>query len=239
MTKPLKYYLKIKQKMLEKKEFRKYDGRLVLMFHEVSNKREHWYDPAYSISADGFHELIAMLRQSGCLFVSPYEILNSDNQKKVCLTFDDTFQGVYDNVYPFLREENIPFTIFPAISLIGKENYISEEMIRDMMQYGGFYMGAHSVSHCVLRNVSEAQSAEELKQSKTLLETLFDTSVDILAYPYGSLREIGKRELRVAEKNYQFAFSTLQTCVTKDTNPYCIPRMNVNEENYGTILKWT
>lgn len=239
MKKPLKYYWKIKQKIVEKRAYHKYDGRLVLMFHEVSNEREQWYDPAYSISVDGFYHLITIIRQSGFLFVSPYDILHNDDRKRVCLTFDDAFQGVYDRVFPLLRREKIPFTVFPAASLLGKENYLNENMIREMMQYTGFYLGAHSVSHCILKSASDEQSEYELRHAKTILETLFEVPVDIMAYPYGSLREIGKREMKLAQKSYRYAFSTLQTCVTPDTDPYCIPRINVNEKNYKTILRET
>ena len=61
-----------------------------------------------------------------------YEFLNPNNfedvfdkpktQKKILLTIDDAFQSFYEEAWPFLKKEKIPFILFVSTEPIGKKD---------------------------------------------------------------------------------------------------------------------
>lgn len=230
-------YIKLKQEAIEKRALKHFDGRMVLMFHEVSDKKEEWYDARYSISAVGFRKLLDEIQSLGYDIVSPYEVLVDDGQKKICLTFDDVFAGVYENAFPIMQEKKVPFIIFPALLLLGKPGYINDKILLEFQNYERAYIGAHSKTHCVLKKEKTERCLEEIEESKEILEKKINRRVELFAYPYGSLSEVGKKDIKIAKKCYKYAFSTLQSCIDEKVDPYFIPRMNINESNYNNVLE--
>lgn len=227
------------QKFQEFKWNRLFDGRFAMMFHQVEEDTQKWYDRRYAITVSGFQSLIGKLQATGYEIVSPYDLLNPDGRKKTVLTFDDVFEGVYKEAYPFLREQGIPFVVFPAVNMLRKAGYVNENMLLDMASgYEGCYVGAHSLSHCNLRNVSKEQSREEIIGSGEILEGLLGKKVDLFAYPYGSIDAVGRRERKTAGEKYRIAFGTISAGVTVNTDHRYVPRINVNEENYDCTLPW-
>lgn len=225
------------QRILEWKLRGKFDGRFVAMFHQVNDNSDEWYDNRYAISFSGFQTFVDNLQADGYEIVSPYDILDNDGKKKVVLSFDDAFDGVYHFVYPYLKQRNIPFVVFPAISKLQEKGYVDEKMLLEMTsQYQGCYVGAHSISHCNLRHLSEAESRKEIVESGEILEKLLERTIDIFAYPYGSLDAVGKRERKTAKHKYQISFGTVQGGVTDKVDWGYVPRVNVNEENYDALL---
>ena len=213
---------------------KQFDGRFVTMFHQVDEDDRNWYDRRYSISFSGFRSFVGLLQDKGFAFVSPYEILEQDGRKKAVLTFDDVFDGVYRLVYPFLKQQNIPFVVFPAISKMQEEGYVNAEMLREMTEeYENCYVGGHGLTHCNLRQASDENCRKEIKDPGEILETIIGKPVDLFAYPYGSFDAVGKRERREACQSYRLSFGTLQAGVTKKADPAYIPRININEENYN------
>lgn len=68
------------------------------------------------------------------------------------------------------------------------------ELPRDLMMssgqvrrlhHGGMQIGAHTVSHPILRNLDLVHARSEMQQSKQCLEALLQSSVDLFAYPNG------------------------------------------------------
>lgn len=225
------------QRFQEFKMKRFFDGRLAVMFHQVEENTEKWYDERYAISFSGFRRFIERLYRAGYEIVSPYELLKADSRKKVVLTFDDVFEGVYYEVYPYLKEKKIPFVVFPAVNMLSKDGYLDEKMLKKMLnEYGGCYIGAHGVSHCNLRRLTGNQSREEIWGSGEILERMFGQPIEIFAYPYGSPDAVGRRERKTAGEKYRIAFGTLQTGLTPQTDFAYIPRINVNEKNHDCAL---
>lgn len=232
------YFRCMYQKVIEEKRKKEFDGRYVAMFHQVDDDINKWYDNRYSISFESFKHYIIQLIESGYEIVSPYEIVKDDKKKKVVLTFDDAFDGIYYCVYPFLKELNIPFVVFPAIDKLDEQGYINMEMLVEMSNdYSRCYIGGHSFSHCNLRKVSKLQSRKEIIESGEQLEKCLKKKIKIFAYPYGSIEAVGKREQRYAKEKYEIAFGTVQTGITKHDSLTYLPRINVNELNVGDVRK--
>lgn len=221
------------QRFIEYGMKKDFDGRFVAMFHQIEDNTEKWYDSQYAITFFGFQLFVNSVQKMGYEIVSPYDILVNDGKKKVALTFDDAFEGVYYFAYPFLKQHALPFTVFPAINKLKTKGFMDEKMLLKMVNdYPACYVGAHSLSHCNLRQLSNEKCRKEIIESGEKLEEVINMSVKIFAYPFGSLDAVGKREQSIASEKYRIAYGTLQGGVTKNVNSFYIPRININEKNY-------
>lgn len=213
--------------------------KYAFMFHDMSDDVQQWYDPDYSIKATSFAELLDSIRQQSpdMPFLTAEQYVLDPDARGILVTFDDAFRGVYDNAYPILQEREIPFIVFQCTQNLQDPTYLSAEMIREMMQYPGFELGSHTLTHRKLSTLSAEESTREITESKAILEDTFGREIRAIAYPYGSLSAVLRRERRAAHNaGYQMAFATI-ACGYSNGNHYNIPRLNVNEANYRDIIK--
>ena len=52
-------------------------------------------------------------------------------KKKILLTIDDGFSSFYNNAWPYLKKNKIPFIIFISTEAVGKKGYIMVESYRN------------------------------------------------------------------------------------------------------------
>ncbi|MEZ0395201.1 MAG: polysaccharide deacetylase family protein [Anaerolineales bacterium] len=70
-------------------------------------------------------------------------------------------------------------------------------------------IGAHTINHRVLSRLDEAEARAEIAGAKHILETRLGHPVTHFAYPFGSRREAGQREARLAaECGFETALTT-------------------------------
>jgi peptidoglycan/xylan/chitin deacetylase (PgdA/CDA1 family) len=221
------------QCMLQKKLF-SYDDRYVFMFHNITNDVEALKHDEYSISAKKIIMIVKTLQQNGYKFVSPNEILKGEG-KKILLTFDDAYAGVYYDLFHLFKKMDIPFTVFQTVEFIGKDKYLTDEMIRELLKYEKFTLGAHTLTHCTLANFDKNNINNEIAESKNILEAKYNIKVSCLAYPYGDFTSINHNCIDTARNNFDMAFSTIQCGVKRKyrigLGKYIIPRINFNENN--------
>lgn len=63
----------------------------------------------------------------------------------------------------------------------------------------GHQIASHTMTHPVLRFLSEAEKRKELQLSKIRIEEKLKRAVDVLVYPYGSMAEIDQATVNVAQ----------------------------------------
>lgn len=68
---------------------------------------------------------------------------------------------------------------------IGYLNYMNKEDLQKALDSGFVEIGAHTVHHTSLTNVSVKNADYEITESKKILEEMFNTKVLSFAYPYG------------------------------------------------------
>ena len=73
--------------------------------------------------------------------------LKKKQKKKFLLTIDDAFYSFYENAWPYLKENKIPFLIFISTEAIGKKGYMGWEQIKEIEKYDFVSIGNHSHSH--------------------------------------------------------------------------------------------
>jgi peptidoglycan/xylan/chitin deacetylase (PgdA/CDA1 family) len=89
-------------------------------------------------------------------------------------------------------------------------------------------IGAHTLNHYNLRNLTEEQSFHEIIESKKLLETKIDLKVNHFSYPFG---EYGLREIEfVKRSNYLTATTTDNANIFYNhiDHLFALPRISIN-----------
>ena len=204
---------------------------LALMYHHVTDEDVDIIESCKH-KINNFKETLLRLKAEGYRFVSVDEALTIINEKIadkfVVVTFDDVPENVYHNAYPFLKENNIPFVLFITTSFINKDPYLKLEQIKEMDKDVLCTIGAHTISHPMLRHSKDALS--EIVESKNILERHFGHSVDFMAYPYGKPSSVSNRVMKLTESaGYKCAFGTIETPMTDLSvrNIFYLPRVVV------------
>ena len=98
-------------------------------------------------------------------------------------------------------------------------------------------IGSHTHSHPNLAQETETTAREEILNSKLILERRLGHSVDHFAYPFGTSKEAGHREYRLAE---ECGFKTASTtrCFPADfTHRFKLPRYGITKGTTKAILE--
>jgi len=161
-----------------------------------------------------------------CDVVLPSEIFDADGndgRMTVAITFDDAFFSIYERAIDILKKYELPAGVFVPSGNPGKlpgwqmpedspyrdETVMDAEAIGDMDK-DGFEMLSHTVSHCVLTELSDEQLNEELSKSKDDVQRIIGHEVCGISYPHG---ECDSRVCEAAEKaGYTYGF-TLEPCM--------------------------
>ena len=67
-------------------------------------------------------------------------------KKKILLTVDDAFQSFYDNAWPYLKKNQIPFVLFVSTKPVGNNGYMNWEQIKEIERSKFGVIGHHSHS---------------------------------------------------------------------------------------------
>jgi peptidoglycan/xylan/chitin deacetylase (PgdA/CDA1 family) len=96
---------------------------VILAFHRVKKNEKSEIDARIGvIEQRNFKKAINFLKKIGYRFVTLDELrlekIQNKLQKVAVLTFDDGYKDLYTNVYPYLKNNNIPFTLFLTTSTV-------------------------------------------------------------------------------------------------------------------------
>lgn len=198
------------------------NDRRILMFHHITDELIDTA-PSCVCGISRFESIINDAINDGYSFVSIdrlEQLLKGEGPAKcIVLTFDDIPESVYINAFPFLCENQIPFTVFIATGLINKKGYINEDQLDILSKNELCTIGAHSVGHERLRY--HKKSYEEIKESKMWLEQRFNINVEYFAYPYGKTSSVSLKNMKEVKKlGFKYAFGTIETPLTRLASIY-------------------
>jgi peptidoglycan/xylan/chitin deacetylase (PgdA/CDA1 family) len=206
-----------------------------------------------------FARCVKWLAKNGYTFISADELIKilrygaEPPRGAVWLSFDDGYKELLQTVLPFIRERKIPITIFipsgivegaglfpwlqsercahaagvdaPAQSEIRDAMSVAD--IRDIAKFREITIGSHTVGHKVTTNLSDEEARFEFGESKRALESWTGKTVECFAYPEG--RFDGHESRFLAAHGYQVGATTEATFVTREKDPYLVPRFNVGD----------
>lgn len=202
----------------------------VLMFHDITIEKSNANQSCVH-SFEEFTSILSRYQQKGYQTVSIDKAINERNKDcvNIAITFDDVYESVYKYAYPILKEQKIPFTLFIAVDLIGAPEMATESQIKEMAADDLCTIGAHTLSHGMLRKVKN--SYEEMALSKKKLEQLIGKKVEYLAYPYGKHSSVSMRIMGQAKRiGFKRAFGTINAPLNRYTSlfNYYLPRIVVH-----------
>lgn len=176
----------------------------ILMLHRVVEQRGQGENRELEITPEFLEQTIRGYKQKGCRFVSideVCEILEKGEVDKpfVCLTFDDGYRDNYTTALPILKKEQVPFAIYVTTGFVDNKQSmwwypnerlgLSHDDLLNLAAEPLCTIGAHTITHPKLENLSVPEQRVEIKQSKQDLESLLGRPVDHFSYPHGSFNE--------------------------------------------------
>ncbi len=102
---------------------------------------------------------------------------------------------------------------------------MTDQQVREL-HAAGVEIGAHTVSHPILRNLADDVAYRELSESRHYLEKLLDAPVTLFAYPNGRLDEDYNRTHvdQARTLGFRAAVSTHAGTAGPESDPYQLPR---------------
>jgi peptidoglycan/xylan/chitin deacetylase (PgdA/CDA1 family) len=204
-------------------------GDVVICYHSISNNKDK-----YSISPSNFKSQIRLLSKKYD-FVSLDNIFkkNLSTRPRIALTIDDGYRDILPLV-PFLKEMNIPVTIF-VLSDPNKANrnelnhYGKLLSVRDIKYLNsiGWTVGCHSSTHADFSDLKTKEIHKEIVKSKKILEQKIGKKINYFAYPKGIFTEQVVKAVK--DTNYKAAFTVTQSSINKKTDRMFVPRIVVDK----------
>ena len=137
--------------------------------------------------------------------------------KYFCLSFDDGFKNIYENVVDIFLKDNIPCMFFIPTSFIGnlrddagKIFFNSNEINNEFLSWNDcekivsekiFDIGSHSINHNLISKLTNEECTFEVGMSKNIIENKLKIKCNHFAPPVGDYSI--NRDLEII-KNYQY-----------------------------------
>ncbi len=209
-------------------------GVLSIMYHRFN---EFKY-PSTNISMDVFKKHVELIFDANLSFYHPKKFEDEFNlpkkEKKILLTFDDAFQSFYDNAWPYLKKNQIPFVLFVSTEPVGNNGYMDWDQIKEIESSEFGVIGHHSHSHDYLIDKSEEIFLNDIKTSNLIFKEKLGYVPTLFSYPFG---EYSKFMRDYISQNFKIAFGQHSGIIDVNKNRYELPRFPINEK-YGKINRF-
>ncbi len=210
------------------------EGVLSIMYHRFN---EFKY-PSTNISMDIFKEHVDLILDANLTFYHPKDFVNEfdipKKEKKILLTVDDAFQSFYDNAWPYLKKNKIPFVLFVSTEPVGKNGYMNWDQIKEIEQSEFGVIGHHSHSHDYLIDKSEKVFLNDIKTSNLIFKEKLGYVPTLFSYPFGEYSGFMKGYV---SQNFKIAFGQHSGIIDVNKSRFELPRFPINEK-YGEIKRF-
>lgn len=209
---------------------------VILGYHDIVAAGHGDTDPLTVTSAE-LDRHLRILRYRGYRLVSLPRLVDAvtggeDLAGMAAVTFDDALVGVHREALPVLAEHRVSATIFVTSDhrgvappwWPGMQRTMTEAELTDVVS-AGHDLGSHTISHRSLVALSPDELAAELTGSRTALELLSGSPIDLLAYPFGHHDRLVRQA--AADAGYRAACTFLNGCVATPIDPMMLPRFTM------------
>ncbi len=161
----------------------------------------------------------------------------------VAITVDDGHRSVFTEMFPVIRQQRIPVTLFIYPSAISRASYaLTWDELREMQRSGLVDVQSHTYWHPnfhrekTRRSPADYQAfvAFQLNHSRAVLEQQLGVQVNLLAWPFGIVDP--ELEQAAAHAGYIAAFAYTGGLVRTRANRFAIPRIAVSDRDRGEAL---
>ena len=204
------------------------------MYHRFNETKY----PSTNIQMDIFKQQIEIIEDSNYKFNNPSEfekIFSTPKIKKeILITIDDAFLSFYQEAWPFLKKNKIPFILFVSTEPVGKKGYMSWNQIREVESEDFAFIGHHSHTHDYLINETNDQFISDIEKANKIFLKELGYIPNLFSYPFG---EYSKFMRNYVSENFKFAFGQHSGVIDLNKDKFELPRFPINEK-YGELKRF-
>jgi peptidoglycan/xylan/chitin deacetylase (PgdA/CDA1 family) len=219
-----------------------HSGVRILCYHRIADAPGD-----LAVSPAAFRRHLQLLASFDAEIVPLSRVLDilGEEQRFVCLTFDDGYRDFAEVALPALRDAGFPATLFVTTGLASGEVGMSwyrrpppvlgwpelERLAADDL----VELGAHTRTHPALPALSVQEAREEIEEPRREIEERTGARVDAFAYPAGLY---GAREVElVAGAGYAVAVTTVGGVNLPGTSPHVLRRTVVEGRDSTSLFQ--
>ena len=210
------------------------EGVLSIMYHRFNESKY----PSTNIQMDIFKEQINLIKTSPYSLYNPKEFEKNFNipkkQKKILLTIDDAFSSFYNEAWPYLKKNKIPFILFVSTKPVGKNGYMTWKQIQEIEKYDFVSIGHHSHTHDYLIDETNEKFISDIELASNIFLNKLGYIPSLFSYPFGEYSEFMRDYI---SKNFVLAFGQHSGVIDINKEKFELPRFPINE-NYGEIKRF-
>jgi peptidoglycan/xylan/chitin deacetylase (PgdA/CDA1 family) len=162
-------------------------------------------------------------------------------RRELAITFDDGYRDNFTWAAPVLERLSLPATFFVVTEWMGSDvvpwwdaergvrhPWMSWAEVRSL-HHRGFDLGAHTLTHADLGQISGEQARREIGGAKEALERQLQAPCDLFAYPYGGPAHLSEanRQL-VASAGLRCCCSAHGGTVATGDSPFRVRRVPIS-----------
>ena len=205
------------------------------MYHRFDEEKY----PSTNIQLEIFKEQLKIIDEQGIKFIHPknfkQSLSNNKKERKILLTIDDGLQSFYNNAWPILKKNEIPFILFVNTREVGSFNYMDWNQIKEIHQSEFAEIGNHSHSHEYLVNESPEVIRKDIVKSINIFKNKLGTNSKFFSYPFGEYSLEFKEIIKDLE--FEFAFGQHSGVIDETKDFWELPRFPINEK-YGELKRF-
>ena len=205
------------------------------MYHRFDENKY----PSTNIKIKDFIKQLELIKKNEFSYVNPNNfedsLRNKKNKKKILLTIDDGFLSFYENAWPLLKSNKIPFILFISTREVGKYGYMSWKQIKEISKEDFVHIGNHSHTHEYLIDESPEKILKDLKKSISIFKKNLGYNSHFFSYPFGEYSLEFKKIVK--DLDFKFAFGQHSGVVDETKDFLELPRFPINEK-YGEIKRF-
>ena len=209
-------------------------GTLSLMYHRFNENKY----PSTNVQMDIFKKQINIIKNKNYEFEIPknFDLLfnKPKSKKKILITIDDAFSSFYENAWPFLKENKIPFILFVSTQPVGKKGYMTWDQIKEVEKENFAFIGNHSHSHEYLLDFSFSDFKKDIDNSIRIFNEKLGYNPIFFSYPFG---EYNLEQINYIKEKFKYGFGQHSGVIDVNKDVYELPRFPINEK-YGDLERF-
>ena len=159
---------------------------------------------------------------------------NQKIKKKILITIDDGFKSFYNEAWPYLKKNKIPFILFVSTEPVGKNGYMNWDEIKEIEKSKIGFIGHHSHTHEYLIDMTEKEFINDIETASKIFKEKLGYIPPIFSYPFGEYSLYMKNYI---SKNFNIAFGQHSGVIDINKDKFELPRFPINEK-YGELKRF-
>ena len=211
-------------------------GVISLMYHRFEENKY----PSTNIKIHDFKKQLEIIKKNKIKFINPKnfeeELINNKKQRKILLTIDDGFLSFYQNAWPILKKNKIPFILFVSTREVGSFNYMNWDQIKEINKEEFVEIGNHSHTHEYLIDENNLTIKADIQKSIEIFKKKLGKNSVFFSYPFGEYSINFKKIIK--SLGFKYAFGQHSGVIDDTKNFYELPRFPINEK-YGELERFS